>query len=213
MKIKKVYVILILNDEVIDLKTKIIAIVISVVITAGTATGVGIVVKQSNDKNTEDIVNAAISEALATADSSTSTTETTTTEESTTRKHLGAPQPTSTTETTTETTEEPQAIIIDPKSNGIRKPAVTTATTTTAPTVNKQDKDIDKSDLGTETPLGYVKKTDETKHKDDKGYYWETDFKYYRNGNKANSYDYFIDEEDYLFFFENGRRVYYVTHN
>lgn len=110
MKIKKVYVILILNDEVIDLKTKIIAIVISVVITAGTATGVGIVVKQSNDKNTEDIVNAAISEALATADSSTSTTETTTTEESTTRKHLGAPQPASTTETTTENTTDKTTI-------------------------------------------------------------------------------------------------------
>lgn len=211
MKIKKVYVILILNDEVIDLKTKIIAIVIAVVITAGTATGVGVVVKQNNDKHTEELVNAAVSQALATSENTAiaeSTTEEATTEESTTRKHLGAPQPT----TTTKTTEEPQ-VIYDTKPKDYVATTTTKQITTRETTKKSQDKDIDKSDLGTETPLGYVKKTDETKHKDDKGYYWETDFKYYRNGNKANSYDYFIDEEDYLFFFEDGRRVYYVTHN
>ena len=109
MKIKKVYVILILNDEVIDLKTKIIAIVISVVITAGTATGVGIVVKQNNDKNTEELVSAAVSQALATTESTTMSESTT--EESTTRKHLGAPQPTTTiAETTTESTTDKTTI-------------------------------------------------------------------------------------------------------
>ena len=90
------------------MKTKIIAIVISVVITAGTATGVGVVVKQNNDKHTEELVNAAVSQALATSEN-TAIAESTT-EESTTRKHLGAPQPTSTTETTTENTTDKTTI-------------------------------------------------------------------------------------------------------
>ena len=87
------------------MKTKIIAIVISVVITAGTATGVGIVVKQNNDKYTEELVSAAVSQALATTERTTMSESTT--EESTTRKHLGAPQPTTTiAETTTDSTTD-----------------------------------------------------------------------------------------------------------
>lgn len=103
LKFKHTYVILISLNEVINLKTKIIAIVIAVVITA---TGVGVAVKQSNDKHTEELINAAVSQALATTENTTiaeSTTETTT-KESTTRRSLNAPQPTTTEATITETT-------------------------------------------------------------------------------------------------------------
>ena len=89
------------------MKKKIIAIVISVVIVTGAGTGIGIFVKQSNDKNTQELINAAVSQALATTESTAtaeSTTEEATTEESTTRRHLGAPQPKTTTETTITTT-------------------------------------------------------------------------------------------------------------
>ncbi len=99
------------------MKKKIIAIVISVVIVTGAGTGIGVFVKQSNDKNTQELINAAVSQALATTESTAtaeSTTEEATTEESTTRKHLGAPQPKTTTENTTKstttTTTTPDAI-------------------------------------------------------------------------------------------------------
>lgn len=97
------------------MKKKIIAIVITVVIIAGAATGIGITVKQSNDKNTQELVSIAVSEALATAESSTSETTTQSATESTAKEST---EPTKTTSaqkkntketTTTTTTTEPQA--------------------------------------------------------------------------------------------------------
>lgn len=199
MKIKKVYVILILNDEVIDLKTKIIAIVISVVITAGTATGVGIVVKQNNDKNTEELVSAAVSQALATTENTT-IAESTTEETSTTRKHLGAPQPTTAT-TTTETTTE-----ITTTSSATTSPAVVYNTNNAqrAPdTPTKPTKTI-------ETPTGVISlfKDDTRKRNDEKGYYWILGLSYV-DPLTGNEYILNVDDKDKVFYFDNEqKRVY-----
>lgn len=63
------------------MKKKLISIVVTVVFVAGAGTAVGVIVNHSDNKNIDEIVNSAVSQALATTESP---TEQTSTEESTT---------------------------------------------------------------------------------------------------------------------------------
>ena len=167
------------------MKTKIIAIVVSVVIVAGAATGIGIVVKQANDKNAEELVSAAVSEVMATAES---TTEETTTEP--------------TTETTTETTTLRDA----------KLPARTTTTTTvnngtgTKTVIDDGKKETPQTteQNSIETPTGTIIliKDDLRKNKDEIGYYWDLG-QLYKDPNTGFQYILNIDDNDKVFYIDD----------
>lgn len=188
------------------MKRKIIAIVISVVIVAGTGTAVGVVVKQNNDAKTEELVSVAVSEALATTETTTknstsesATTESTTTE-STTASAAAKPSAKATTteaKTVLKTEKKQPATIVentDAQNNKIKH----------STTANAQD------NTRVKTPLGYVYKSDSNKQKDKIGYYWTTDYMINPNKNDDIYYECYIDENNNLFYFDNnGDRIYY----
>lgn len=103
------------------MKTKIIAVVVSIVIIAGVGTAVGVTVSKSNDKETESLVNEAVSNALASA----LATEESTAEESTTE------------ESTTEDSSKPSSSqsSSSPKNNAPSQTKASTATATEQQTV------------------------------------------------------------------------------
>lgn len=182
------------------MKPKVIAIVIAVVITAGTATGVGVAVSRNNDKQTEELISAAVSEALATVESTTaeSTTESTTAE-STTAKNVqkALKQEATTVEETT--TEEPS------KGTGTK--------TKKAPEIIKNNDEVSESEdtkvLKVNTPIGTISKSEHNKRQDDLGYYWLTNYTYIPNPNSGTYYHYCLDENDKIFYFDkNNNRVY-----
>lgn len=173
------------------MKPKVIAIVIAVVITAGTATGVGVAVSRNNDKQTEELVSAAVSEALATVES--------TTAESTTAKNVqkALKQEATTVEETT--TEEPSK--------------VTGTKTKKAPEIIKNNDEVSESEdtkvLKVNTPIGTISKSEHNKRQDDLGYYWLTNYTYIPDPNSGTYYHYCLDENDKIFYFDkNNNRVY-----
>lgn len=102
------------------MKTKIIAVVVSIVIIAGVGTAVGVTVSKSNDKETESLVNEAVSNALASA----LATEESTAEESTTE------------ESTAEDSSKPSSqSSSSPKNNAPSQTKASTATATEQQTV------------------------------------------------------------------------------
>lgn len=180
------------------MKRKIIAIVISVVIVAGTGTAVGVVVKQNNDAKTEELVSVAVSEALATTET---TTENSTSESATTEN----------TTTTESTTTEPAAISASERatSTTVKKATKRTTTASTQKTTNKPQTPTT-SINPIHTPVGDVYKTDGNKQKDKIGYYWTTDYMVNPNKNDDIYYECYIDENNNLFCFDsNGDRIYY----
>lgn len=184
---------------------KIITIVITVIIVAGAATGVGIIVKQNNDKHMKELVNSSVSQTLATTEEKTTIAETTT-EESTTRRSLNAPQPTT-------TTEESQSIIIYDK-NEVENHPTATVTFNNKYEVEEKTPEVVEKEKGIETPIGRVYKSDSTKHQDENGCYWETNFTYIPNQDSGKYYHYYIDENNKLFYFnDNCERTYYQNQN
>lgn len=188
-------------EGAIKMKRKIIAIVISVVIVAGTGTAVGIVVKQNNDAKTEELVSMAVSEALATTETTTknSTSESAATENTaTTESTTTEPSAKSATKPTAKTTTKG-------KSRVTSKTTVKEISTTNAPT------EIDPDDIPevVRTPIGTVVKIPKNREKDKYGYFWSTSYTYDSDLN-PHSYTYCIDENNQIFYHDDdGNRVYY----
>lgn len=182
------------------MKRKIIAIVISVVIVAGTGTAVGVVVKQNNDAKTEELVSVAVSEALATT-------------ETTTKNSTSESAATENTTTTESTTTEPAAVSITESatSTTVKKATKRTATASTQKTTSKPQTTTT-SINPIHTPVGDVYKTEGNKHKDKVGYYWTTDYVFTPEEDPYGYgfYNYNIDENNQLFYHDsNGNRIYY----
>lgn len=194
------------------MKRKIIAIVISVVIVAGTGTAVGVVVKQNNDAKTEELVSVAVSEALATTETTTenstsesATTENTATTESTTTEPAAV---SASAKPSVKTTNKPTA-----KTTTKAKSKVTSKTKTTVKEISTTNApaEIDPDDIPEEvrTPVGTVVKIPKNKKQDKYGYYWPTSYTYDSDLN-PHSYTYCIDENNQLFYHDdNGNRIYY----
>lgn len=187
------------------MKSKIIAIIITVVFIAGAGTAIGVTVDRQHDKKTASLVNEAVSKALETT--ATTTTEATTAATTTTTTKPAA------TEKTTATTE---AQTVTDTKNTEKHKVVTTSKESQTVIIEFDDENSDEMEAiqsPVHTPLGDVYKTDFNKKRDQIGYYWQTSYTFVPKESDdlvASFYVYNIDENDKLFYFDdNGNRIYY----
>lgn len=176
---------------------KIIVIVVTVVFVAGAATGLGVVIKQTNDKNTEELVSAAVSEAMATSET---TTETETTQPTTEKN----------TDATTKKTPAEEYQTVYNTDNGENIQIITApdgrGEYATEKKVYKVENSQQQEQPDDEYPI------DGALH-DENGYYWATNRTYVPDDSDTEHtkmfYPYYIDENREMFYFDDkGKRVY-----